>query len=126
MKIMKISKISDSEKDIMNIIWAKENPVTANDIMKSLQKEKQWKITTVLTFLSRLVDKGILSSVKKGKTNFYSADISSEGYSKYEAKTILDESYNGSLKSFMTALYHGGGITKSDLDDLKKWLDEQE
>lgn len=108
------------------MIWAAGTPVTANDIMNSPKKEKQWKITTVLTFLSRLVEKGILSSVKKGKTNFYSANISPEDYSKYEAKSILDESYNGSIKSFMKALYHGEGITKNDLNELKKWLDEQE
>lgn len=123
---MEILKISDSEKDIMNIIWTTGSPITANDIMESMKEEKQWKITTVLTFLSRLVEKGVLIAVKKGKTNFYYANISAEDYSKYEAKNILEKSYNGSIKSFITALYHGEGVTKNDLEDLKRWLDEQE
>lgn len=122
---MKISKMSDSEKDIMNVIWMMKNPITANDVMNALKKEKQWKITTVLTFLSRLVEKGILSADKKGKTNFYSARVNLEDYSQYEAKHILEESYNGSIKSFIAALHHGEGITKDDLEELKKWLDEQ-
>ena len=124
---MRISKISDSEKDVMNVIWAAGGPVTANDVMESLQKEKQWKITTVLTFLARLVEKGILSSEKKGKANLYRAGIGPEEYSKYEAKAILEKSYNGSIKSFITALYNGGDkMTKGDLDELRKWLDAQE
>jgi predicted transcriptional regulator len=123
---IKISKMSEAEKNIMRIIWEVDTPITSNDVMTAFEKEKQWKITTILTFLTRLVEKGIISYEKKGKTNFYSANITAEQYSQFEAREYLDASYNGSIKSFMAALYHSENISKDDVEQLRQWLNEQE
>ena len=122
----KMAKISEAEKNIMRILWEAGTPVTSNGVMELCKKEKQWKITTVLTFLSRLIEKGMVSYEKKGKTNFYRANITAERYARLEAKKYLDMEYNGSLSSFVATLYHGENMPKEDIEQLREWLDEQE
>ena len=122
---IEISKMSESEKSIMQIIWKAGRPVTSNAIMELCKEEKQWKITTVLTFLSRLAEKGMISYEKKGKTNYYHANITAKQYARLEAKKYLDAKYNGSIRSFVATLYNGEDMPEEDIKQLREWLDER-
>ena len=53
-------KLSAAEYEIMECVWTLGRPVSGMDIMRALGQEKGWKQPTVLTFLSRLVEKGLL------------------------------------------------------------------
>ena len=53
-------KLSAAEYEIMECVWALGRTVSGMDIMRALGQEKGWKQPTVLTFLSRLVEKGLL------------------------------------------------------------------
>ena len=55
-------KLSAAEYEIMECVWALGRPVSGMDIMRALGQEKGWKQPTVLTFLSRLVEKGLLET----------------------------------------------------------------
>lgn len=118
---MELTKISDAEKEVMQIIWAAGSPVTSNDILEKLSEEKELKITTVLTFLSRLTEKGLLSTTKKGKKNYYSPRVSEVDYKKYESKSFLDTIHGGSIKSFIASLCDDE-ISPEEIEELKKWL----
>ena len=61
-----MQKISDSEMEIMNILWKNERGMSGKEIMESIP-EKQWKITTVLRLISRLADKGCLKTDVNGR-----------------------------------------------------------
>ena len=52
--------LSESEMEIMRVIWDAGSPVTAAELLERFA-HKGWKIQTVSTFLSRLVEKGVLS-----------------------------------------------------------------
>ena len=60
-------KLSAAEYEIMECVWALGRTVSGMDIMRALGQEKGWKQPTVLTFLSRLVEKGLLETEKRGK-----------------------------------------------------------
>ena len=96
----KIYRISDAEMEIMRIIWKKEEPVTSAEIQADLEASgKEWKINTILTFLSRLTEKGILSSKKKGRSNQYTALVSEEEYKHRETLSFLNTVHGGSVKT---------------------------
>lgn len=109
----------------MMAIWnAKpEEEITASYISEILGEEKGWKKTSILTFLTRLVEKGYLSCKKSGKTNFYTPLVSYEEFTKKESKTILEKLYHNSLKNFVTSLYDGKKLSKTEVDELKDFLD---
>lgn len=121
---MKLGKISEAEMEIMKIIWKKNGQVTTGEILEELPKENSWKTTTVMTLMSRLVEKGVLNMTKVGKLNHYSAKITEDEYKAVQADNFLEDMHNGSVKNFIATLFNNKKISKEDIAELKKWLKE--
>ncbi len=117
-------KISDSEMEIMKLIWAKDGPITSQELMKALA-EKHWKPTTLLTFLSRLCEKGVLSFEKHGRSNLYFPIMKQEEYQEKETKEFMEQIHSGSVQSLFAALVKSKSVNREDLDELSRWLEEQ-
>ncbi|MEK5231252.1 BlaI/MecI/CopY family transcriptional regulator [Lysinibacillus sp. FSL K6-0232] len=115
-------KLTNTEMEIMQIIWELNRSVTSSELLE-IFVEKAWKGQTINTFLSQLVDKGLLSVTRgKWRMNHYSPCITFREYKKREAKSILDTMYQGSVKTFLTTLY---GERVVD-DELEQWLSEKQ
>lgn len=115
-------KISQAEWDVMEAVWNSTDWLTANDVLERLAGEKQWKYTTVATFLTRLKDKGFLEQSKRGMTNVYRAVMSKEDYKQQETREFVASIHNGSEKSLMAALY-GDKLSDRELDELIHWVE---
>ncbi len=118
-------KVSESEMKVMNIVWQSGDAVTASMVQQSLHEETGWKPTTVLTFLSRLVEKGLLFARKEGKTNYYTAAVTEEEYRGLETREFVREVHHGSLRSLIASMYESEGISDEDLKELKSWFEEK-
>ena len=118
-------KISDAEMEIMKVIWNNKNPLTSKQII-ALISNNQWKTTTVLTLLSRLVDKGFLKTARQGRNYLYSYILSHKEYNKLCSKKFINEFYQGSFKNFFTALYADNEISQEDLEELREMLYKKE
>jgi predicted transcriptional regulator len=121
---MKLGKISEAEMEIMKIIWKKDKQMTTAEILEELPKENSWKTTTVMTLMSRLTEKGILSVTKVGKLNHYFPKISEEEYKAIQTDNFLEDMHKGSVKNFMATLFNSKKISKKDISELKDWLKE--
>ena len=121
----KIKKLPDSELDIMLVIWEAGVPVSRAYIEKHVQKKRKLATTTVLTFLSRLIKKGFVSSEKQGNMNIYTAIICEQDYLNAESKSILKKLYGNSLTSFVASLYDGNAISDEQLEELQDFLKKE-
>ena len=121
---MKLTRISDAEMEIMKIIWEENKEITTSTILEKLPKENSWKTTTVMTLVTRLIEKGIINVNKVGKLNHYSPKVTEEEYKAIQTDVFLDDMHNGSVKSFMATLYNNKKISQKDISDLKKWIKE--
>jgi BlaI family penicillinase repressor len=119
-----IRRLPDSELEIMMIIWEANKSVTSAYVSKKLEGRKDWKITSILTFLSRLVDKGFITSTREGKINIYSAVISEQEYLESESKSFLKKLYGNSLTTFVSTLYKSNAINDDDLLELQEFIDK--
>lgn len=119
---MEITKISDAEMEVMQYFWHENRGYTPTELLERLEKEKNWKYSTVKTFLTRLVEKGLLSC-KKGRVNQYTAIITEEEYKRHETKVFLDSVHKGSMKSMLASLCNGD-ITNERLEELLQELEE--
>lgn len=115
-------KISNSEMEIMNIIWKGEDEVTSSELIACLKDT--WKPTTIMTFLKRLCDKGVLKARREGKTNFYSANITEDEYKQSKTENFLQEFHNGSITSLLAALVKGKQPNSKEVEEIRKWFDE--
>lgn len=119
-------KISESEMDVMQLIWAATDKTTSAQIIKELGDKKNWKPSTIWTFLGRLTEKGFIKAEKVGKTNYYTPALSENEYRQEETKQFLNSVHGGSVKSFFAALNGANGLNSSELEELKQWLEQNE
>lgn len=118
------SRLPESELDIMLAVWGSEGPATAPNILERL--EKPITPSALHSYLKRLEEKGYLSCAKNGKVNRYTPLVSREAYREREGRTVLQKLYDNSLKRFAAALYDGGEVGRSELEELRAYLDELE
>ena len=120
-----MKKLPDSELEIMLIIWEYDRPVTRFEIESKLDEDRNLSPTTILSFLSRLQEKGFLDVAKEGKNNIYSAIISKESYMQTDSKNMLKKLYKNSVKNFLAALYDGNSLSEKDLQELEEYIKEK-
>jgi predicted transcriptional regulator len=60
------------ELAIMRVVWSR-NTVTVRAVLAALTKKRSLAYTTVMTVMSRLAEKGLLTVEKQGKTYLYRA-----------------------------------------------------
>lgn len=125
--MINFQKLSETEMEIMQIIWTSDHPITSGELLDifAQQKGKEWKGQTIATFLARLVEKGVLTSVKQGRANIYKPRMSPEEYRSQEAKSLLETLYEGSVKNFLATLYDGKKLTKDEMTELRHWFAEK-
>lgn len=120
----KLQRLSDTEKQIMAHIWAAGRPVTTSEILKSLPEGKAWKQNTVITFLARMIKKGIITATRIGKANHYEPCITEQEYRRFETKKFINDVHKGSVRGFISTLVDNGDLTKEDIEALMKKLKE--
>lgn len=120
-----IKRLPDSELEIMMVLWEAKEPVTSAYVSEKLKKKKDWKITSVLTFLARLVKKGFAASTRQGKVNIYTALIGEQQYLESESKSFLEKLYGNSLTTFVSSLYNSKIINNDDLAELEQFIDQK-
>ena len=116
---MRMKRLPDSELEIMMIIWELDKPVTRAEIEEKLTAGRKLSPTTILSFLSRLQEKGFLAVEKSGKNNVYIALIDKEIYIQKESWNILKRLYDNSPKKFLEIICESGNMTDKELGDLE-------
>lgn len=121
-----LKKLGEAELEIMQVIWDSENPVTSNYILKELQGRRKWQLSTLMTSLTRLSDKGFVRCDRSTGSNLYTSIISENEYKAGASKHFLEKLYNNSIQNMIATLYNNKAIKNSDVEELRKFLDEME
>ena len=115
-------KLPDSELEVMQAIWACPVPVTRKDIEEQLKDTYEIALTTLLTLLTRLAEKGFIQIEKVGRSSQYIPLITQQEYQASQSKRFLDKVCGGSLSAFATALCDSG-LSKEDIAELRDLLE---
>ncbi|HBE9454428.1 TPA: BlaI/MecI/CopY family transcriptional regulator [Clostridioides difficile] len=118
---MTITKIPPAELKVMKFIWSSDFTVASKDVIEAMEKLYNWKQTTTLTLLSRLVNKQFLSARKIDRHTHYTVLIGEEEYLHFETKTLLDNMHGSSIESFMKSLFKKG-VNEEELNSVEKWV----
>lgn len=119
-----LSRLPESELDIMLAVWSLGGDASAPSIGAALGRDLT--ASALHSYLKRLEDKGFLRRRKEGKVNVYTALVSESEYQSAESGSVLDKLYNGSLKNFAAALWDGGKLSQDDVSELRSYLEELE
>ncbi len=119
-------QISDSELELMKIIWGNGGTALYAQIMEALSKKgRTWQKNTIITLLSRLVDKGFLKTNKIGRRNQYTAIVSESDYQTAQTQTLLDKLYEGSAKGLVSTLIEKELLSTEDYEELKQFWESE-
>ncbi|NBI86370.1 BlaI/MecI/CopY family transcriptional regulator [Lachnospiraceae bacterium] len=119
----KLKKLGEAELEIMQVVWDSENPVTSNYILKELQGRRKWQLSTLMTSLARLSDKGFINCDRSTGSNLYTSVISENEYKAGASKHFLEKLYNNSIQNMIATLYNNRQIKNSDIEELRDFLD---
>lgn len=113
-------QISESELVLMKIIWQNGGSALYSFIMEELGKENnEWKNNTVLTLLSRLVEKKFLKIKKIGRRNEYVAAVSEQEYQTMQTHSFLDKIYGGNVKNLVSTLLRQDILSADELKEIE-------
>ena len=122
---MTTPQISDSELELMKIVWAAGGTALYAQIMESLAAAgRTWQKNTVITLLSRLVEKGMLRTSKIGRRNEYSALVSEEDYQTAQTQNLLNKLYEGSAKGLVSTLIQRDLLSAEDYEELRRFWEK--
>jgi BlaI family penicillinase repressor len=113
-----ISKITDSEVEVMRVLWNSKGELPIADIRKELLETSKWESSTIKTLLRRLCDKGVVSAVKK-EVFYYKPLVSEAEYNEYTTQKLIDNLYSGSAKNLVASLLGSKKLKKKDIDELR-------
>ncbi|MDE7300081.1 MAG: BlaI/MecI/CopY family transcriptional regulator [Lachnospiraceae bacterium] len=121
-----LKNLGEAELEIMQVIWSSEQPVTSNYILKELQGRRKWQLSTLMTSLSRLANKGFVTCDRSMGTNLYSHIVSESDYKAKESKNFLQKLYSNSIQNMVATLYGNKVLKASDMAELRDYLDKIE
>lgn len=109
------------ESLVLDILWSSNEPQTSNQVLQSARGDGQLALTTVLTVLSRLIDKGL---VMRDETNprghLYRTTKTRE---QHTAELMLGLFAEGGDKALALSLF-AGGLSQDALAQLRKAITE--
>lgn len=111
--------VTESELELMKILWKSDTPLTVNEIMERLEN-KEWKITTVSTLMTRLCEKGAADFERKGRSHLYYPVLEENDYKVSTTKSLLNRVFSGSVKNLVAALYDSKELSDKDIEELKE------
>ncbi|MDE6219395.1 MAG: BlaI/MecI/CopY family transcriptional regulator [Lachnospiraceae bacterium] len=121
-----MKKLSDSEFEIMKILWSRGTPMTSNGILDEMKGQRDWKLASLMTVLARMVEKGYVYCDRSTRTNYYSAVVGEEQYKVEESEQFLDRLFNKSATKLIASLYQGKKFSAEEIDELRTYLDTLE
>jgi BlaI family penicillinase repressor len=117
------AKISQSELDVMNVLW-RESPLGASEVVTRLATKKDWSDRTVKTLLSRLVEKGALSTELDGRRFLYTPAISRDSYAGPATRKFAERLFGGRAAPLVAHLAEGDGLTDEDIAEIEALLEK--
>jgi BlaI family penicillinase repressor len=114
-------RISSAEWDVMSVVWAKA-PLTATEVFDALPSGHGWKQKTVNTFLTRLVDKGVLAVDRRGKAFVYTAQVAREECIQTEGDSFLQRVFRGATGDLVLHFCERADLTAAEIHELEQLL----
>lgn len=114
-----MKSLGDAELEIMKVLWKAGDKVSSTYILAALDGKLNWKLSTLMTVLTRLEKKGFLVCDRQTRTNLYQASIREKEYMAEESREFLEKLYDNSVENFITGLYNSKILKNTDLDELR-------
>lgn len=109
------------ESRFAEIVW-EEEPVTTSKLVKLAEETFGWKRTTTHTVIKRLCQKGLFEN----RSGIVTSLLSKDEYYAIQSTSFVNETFGGSLPSFVASFIRGKGLDPEEAASLKKMIEDLE
>ena len=117
--------LGDLERTVLETLW-ETGEISGKDIFDRLGVELGVQHNTILTVLERLINKGLVSKEKGGRSNTYRARVTRDEFARMVSEPIIEELMDVSSHVAMSAFVESASSDPEKLDELKKMIEEAE
>jgi len=122
---MNIHTLSDGEWKLMKLLW-QSSPRTIGELVSLLEHDTGWSKTTIFVMLKRLIAKGAVRVDDSGRVQRYYPLIERSDAAHGETDSFLSRVYDGSVGMLVSSLAGRKALSKKEIDELRRILDEAE
>ena len=116
-------KLFDSEMKVMDVLW-REGDLPAKAIAKTLTEEIGWNVNTTYTLIKRCIAK---EAIERSEPGFMCrALVSKEQVQQEETQELIDKVFDGSADKLFASLLGGRRISREQLEQLRRMIDEMD
>ena len=115
------SAISDAEAQVMQVLW-RNSPLSTDGVALALQGQQDWKLPTIKTLLSRLLNKGAISAVAEGRRYLYSPVLQQQDWLSAQSLGVLDRWFDGRLAPLVSHFASQRPLKPADVAALRDLL----
>ncbi len=118
--------LGSSEFEVLKVLWDL-GPSTVREVMNEMHdRQRKVAYTTVLTFLTRLEQKGVVASDKSGLAHVFRAKISRERVGRSRAKKLVQQIYDGAAGPLVLQLVRTERLSEEEIDELHRLIERLE
>lgn len=118
-----LRRLPDSELEVMQALWDCPVPASRRDIEQILFARYPMAMTTLLTLLTRLCEKGFVKIERQGRSSMYIPLIAKKDYLSSQSNQFIHKLCGGSISAFASALCDSG-LSREELQELRRLLEE--
>lgn len=116
---MATPKVFESEYRFCLLLWENE-PIKSTELAKLCEAELGWKKATTYTVIKRLTERGVIKSDNAVITSL----VSKEEVQAAEVEEVVEKTFAGNIPQFFAAFSRGRKLSKSEIDEIQKMIDE--
>lgn len=117
-----IPRISETEWEIMRIIWTR-HPATAAEIISELAaKDSSWHPKTAKTLLARLVVKKVLGYESRGRAYVYKPLVTEKECVEAASRSFLNRVFGGLLTPMLAHFVEGQKMSPNEIREMEELL----
>jgi len=118
-------QLTKAETQVMQALWSlpAEGAFSA-EIMERMPEPKP-ALTTLLTFLKILKDKGFVTSQKEGRGQRFMAVVTREAYTRTYMKEVKQTFFGGSFTSLVSFFAKEEKLTDADISEILRIIEKK-
>lgn len=120
---IKFIKPTESELDILKILWEKET-ATVRDVHEELSQHKDAGYTTTLKLMQIMFDKGLVKRNDSSKVHIYQANLSQERTQKQLLPKFINTLFSGSATELVMQTLGNHQPTNEEIDEIQQLLNK--
>ena len=122
MNATKVLKPTDSELEILQVLWEKGD-ATVREVHEDLMQTKDCGYTTTLKLMQIMFEKGLVLRDDSNRTHIYRANVSREKTQKQLMDKMVDALFSGSHTQLVMQALGAHTPNRKELEEIQQLLD---